>query len=194
MPPNAPENKTPRTRVSLAVSVDGFVAEHDGGFDFLHDFPIDAVMGPDYLNQFGAIVMGRRTYDQLRAMPEFGWPYAGTPVFVMTSRPLPGDDPDGVTAHPAADASQIRSLCDRARQAAGDRDVWIFGGASSIAALEQADAIDRWELAVVPRRLHRGIPLFVESTHQTTRWELTHCEQRPLGVVELHYEPATINP
>ncbi len=180
----------PLLRVSLAVSVDGYVAEPGGGFEFLRDFPVEEVMDADYLDRFGALVMGRRTYDQLRATEAaFGWPYAGKPVFVTTSRPLGGGDPEGVEAAAAAGEAEARSLAERAKAAAGRGDVWLFGGPASIAAFERHGLVDRWELAVVPRRLGGGVPLFAGDGLGTRNWSLRLCRERPRGVVELHYEP-----
>src|SRR5690606_42047666 len=114
-------------------------------------------MDADYLDRFGALVMGRRTYDQLRATEAaFGWPYAGKPVFVTTSRPLGGGDPEGVEAAAAAGEAEARSLAERAEAAAGRGDVWLFGGPASIPAVGPHGLPARPDLAVGPPPLGGG--------------------------------------
>ena len=72
----------------VAASVDGYIATPDGAVDWLAPFHTD---GEDhgynaFLATLGGIVMGRRTYDQVRG---FGpWPYTGLDCRVVTSRPV----------------------------------------------------------------------------------------------------------
>ena len=71
----------------IAVSVDGYIADADGGVGWL---PSGDGGGDDYgyagfYAGVDAIVMGRRTYEQVRG---FGvaWPYPGKPAYVFTNR------------------------------------------------------------------------------------------------------------
>lgn len=79
----------------VAASVDGYIATADGAVDWLSPFH---AAGEDHgyadlLASLGGIVMGRRTYDQVRG---FGpWPYTGLDCRVVTSRPL-SDAPERV--------------------------------------------------------------------------------------------------
>ena len=111
------------TRVVLyvAVSLDGFIAETDGGVGFL-----DAVEGAEsdyeeFLAGVGSLVMGRRTYDQVLG---WGWPYEGMPTAVVTGRPLADDAPAGVYANDGRDLSAL--VDDLAARAEGA--IWLVGG------------------------------------------------------------------
>ena len=83
-----------RVRFYVATSLDGFIADREGSVDWLA--PYDArLYGYDkFVAEVGALIMGRRTYEMISAIGE-DWPYAGKPVFVLSSRSL-GDTPTGV--------------------------------------------------------------------------------------------------
>ena len=83
-----------RVRFYVATSLDGFIADREGSVEWLA--PYDArLYGYDkFVAEVGALIMGRRTYEMIRAIGE-DWPYAGKPVFVLASRSL-GDVPPGV--------------------------------------------------------------------------------------------------
>jgi dihydrofolate reductase len=78
----------------------------------------------------GASVMGKRMFDA----GELAWPEEApfhTPVFVVThTKRDPWERPGGTTFHFVNDG--ISSALDQAREAAGDRDVRIAGGAETI--------------------------------------------------------------
>ena len=79
--------------VYIAQSLDGYIADKNGGLDWLNEIP-----NPDnsdfgfaeFLNNIDAIVMGRKTFEQVMS---FGvWPYP-KPVFVVSTslKELPQD-------------------------------------------------------------------------------------------------------
>src|ERR1700755_1738796 len=78
----------------------------------------------------GASVMGKRMFDA----GEQGWPADApfhTPVFVVThEKREPWERPGGTTFYFVNDG--IETALDQAREAAGDRDVRIAGGAETI--------------------------------------------------------------
>jgi dihydrofolate reductase len=106
----------------------------------------------------GASVMGKRMFDA----GEQAWPEEApfhTPVFVMThTRRDPWERPGGTTFHFVNDG--IESALDRAREAAGDRDVRIAGGGATILAYVNAGLIDEFSVALSPVLFGTGIRLF----------------------------------
>ena len=83
----------PRVIVYIAMSLDGFIADRDGGvgwLDDIHPSEADGDFGyAEFYDSVGSLIMGRATYDQVL---DFGaWPYPGKPTCVFTSNP-PGDD------------------------------------------------------------------------------------------------------
>ncbi|MDA0634005.1 dihydrofolate reductase family protein [Nonomuraea sp. MCN248] len=106
----------------------------------------------------GASVMGRRMFDG----GELAWPEEApfhTPVFVVThTKRDPWERPGGTTFHFVTDG--IVSALDQARQAAGDRDVRIAGGAETIQQYLEAGLIDEFTIALAPVLFGTGIRLF----------------------------------
>ena len=54
----------------------------------------------------------------------------------------------------------IRTALDRARSAAGDKDIRLLGGAATIRQYLEAGLVDEMHIAVSPRLLGGGEPLF----------------------------------
>ena len=106
----------------------------------------------------GASVMGRRMFD----LGEQAWPEDApfhTPVFVVThNRRDPWERLGGTTFHFVDDG--IASALDRAREAAGDRDVRISGGAETIQQYLDSGLIDEFSIALSPVLFGTGIRLF----------------------------------
>ncbi|MFC4048605.1 dihydrofolate reductase family protein [Actinomadura syzygii] len=106
----------------------------------------------------GASVMGKRMFDA----GEQAWPEEApfhTPVFVVTHEKRdPWERPGGTTFHFVNDG--IETALDQAREAAGDRDVRVAGGAATILEYLNAGLIDEFSIAVSPVLFGSGIRLF----------------------------------
>ncbi|MGS0684950.1 dihydrofolate reductase family protein [Nakamurella sp. GG22] len=106
----------------------------------------------------GASVMGKRMFDAGEQM----WPAEApfhTPVFVVTHQKRdPWERPGGTTFHFVNDG--IGAALDRAREAAGDRDVRIAGGGRAILEYLNAGLIDEFTIALSPVLFGSGIRLF----------------------------------
>ncbi|MFJ9378204.1 dihydrofolate reductase family protein [Streptomyces sp. NPDC101455] len=106
----------------------------------------------------GASVMGRRMFDG----GELSWPEDApfhTPVFVLTHTGRdPWERPGGTTFHFVDDG--IESALDQAREAAGDRDVRIAGGAETIQQYLDSGLVDEFSIALAPVLFGTGIRLF----------------------------------
>ena len=106
----------------------------------------------------GVSVMGRRMFDA----GELSWPEEApfhTPVFVVTHTARdPWERPGGTTFHFVDDG--IESALDQAREAAGDRDVRISGGAETIQQYLDAGLVDEFSITLAPVLFGTGIRLF----------------------------------
>ncbi|WP_141580101.1 dihydrofolate reductase family protein [Actinomadura sp. WMMA1423] len=106
----------------------------------------------------GASVMGKRMFDAGERMWPEEAPYH-TPVFVVTHEKRdPWERPGGTTFHFVNDG--IESALDRAREAAGDRDVRIAGGGATILQYVNAGLVDEFSIALSPVLFGSGIRLF----------------------------------
>ncbi|MDA0987820.1 MAG: dihydrofolate reductase [Chloroflexi bacterium] len=168
-------------RVYIAVSVDGCVASADGGVAWLESFHDEEGYGyNDFLQQMDAIVIGRTTFDQVLGFGD--WPYPGKDTYVLTSRSIENPPPQ-TTAWQAGASKLIEHLRGMSMQG----DVWLLGGSKSIRAFRDLNAVDAYEIYVMPLPRSSGIPLF-ESSDTTTTLRLTDHHVFPDGVVRTVYE------
>lgn len=177
-----------RVRLYIAMSLDGFIADPQGGIGWLEDVPSDA--GEDYgyasfFDSIGSLVMGRRTYEQVLTFG--GWPYDGKPTYVFTRTLTEAASPD--TAIIASDVREgVRRIV---RETPGD--VWLVGGADLVASFRTCDLIDEYLLFVMPVLLGDGIPLF-RASPRTSKLRRTAVRLFPSGATLLHYEPVRNEP
>ncbi len=113
-------------------------------------------------DNIGAHIMGRNMFDHGRGEWDLSWkgwwgedPPYHAPVFVLTHHPRePLAMQGGTTFHFVTDG--IEAALARAREAAGDRDVAISGGASAIRQYLAAGLLDELHLHLVPVLLGDG--------------------------------------
>lgn len=128
----------------------------------------DSEIAETLLDGIGAHVMGRNMFSPDRGPwdPDWrGWwgdePPFHAPVFVVTHHPRePLELDGGTTFHFVCDG--VEAAVERARQAAGDADVAIAGGASTINQALAAGLLDELYLHVVPVVLGAGERLLVD--------------------------------
>jgi dihydrofolate reductase len=203
----------PLVRVhNFSISLDGFGAGEPQSFESpfghagerLHEWmfathfwdPATGHQGVDdafavrHSDGFGAEIMGANKFGPpgWQDDPDWrGWwgedPPFHTPTYVLTHRPRPPLEMQGGTTFHFLDASPAEALA-VAQDAAGDLDVRLGGGASSIRAFVAAGLVDHLHLVVVPIVLGRGTRIWdgldgVESTFDI------ESVSSPSGVVHL---------
>jgi dihydrofolate reductase len=172
-----------------AASLDGYIAGPDDELDWLTKFegpPLGAGVEPvaggyeEFFEGVGALVMGSTTYEWLLAEVD-KWPYTGTPTWILSSRDLQpaGDDVRVVDA-------AVNDLYDEMVAAAGERMLWVVGGAPVAAQFTAAGLLDHVWVTVVPVVLGAGKPL-LESPLPGGPMQLTAALPRESGMVELRY-------
>ena len=123
---------------------------------------VDSEVAAEVVQNIGAYVMGRKMFGGGPGPwdPEWkGWwgedPPYHTPVFVLTHHPRPPLKMlGGTTFHFVTDGAA--SALDRARAAAGDRDVSIAGGASTVRQYLADGSLDELYLHIAPVILGAG--------------------------------------
>ncbi|MDP1669331.1 dihydrofolate reductase family protein [Phaeovulum sp.] len=167
-------------RGMMAASLDGFAADASGGVGWLAPFEAVDWGYAGFLAEIGTVVMGRRTYAQALELSA-EWPYPGKRAIVVSrtlSQPLAGGAELWSGGLPALAAHL---------GAAGGGDVWVVGGPMLQSALIGLGALDRLELAVVPRLLGAGVPAFARGARPGRQPRLAGLRQLPLGMVMLDY-------
>jgi dihydrofolate reductase len=117
----------------------------------------------------GAWILGRNMYGPIRGpWPDDQWkgwwgesPPFNAPVFVLTHHVRePIRMAGGTTFHFVTGG--IRSALQRAREAAGERDVRVGGGVATIRQYLRAKLIDEMHIAIAPMLLGSGEALFAD--------------------------------
>ncbi|MEV4392041.1 dihydrofolate reductase family protein [Nonomuraea sp. NPDC049607] len=166
----------------MGTSLDGYVAGlnqslenpfGDGVGDRLHQWmfeePERHAEVIEAITAAGAFIMGRNMFDPGRGDwdPDWtGWwgeePPYHAPVFVLTHHPRePLPMKGGTTFFFVTDG--IEAAMTRAREAAGDRDISIAGGAATVNQYLAAGHIDELRLHVAPVILGRGERLLADA-------------------------------
>ncbi|MDO8211183.1 dihydrofolate reductase family protein [Conexibacter sp. CPCC 206217] len=168
----------------MAMSLDGFIAGPNAGIgnplgdggERVHEWIIGlkswrerqgrdgGSTGPDddaiaaAMSNWGAIVMGRRMFDE----GEEPWganPSFHAPVFVVTHEPRETLQREGGTSYTFV-TDGLEVALEQARAAAGDRNVDVAGGADTIRQFLHARLLDELLIHLVPIVLGGGNRLF----------------------------------
>jgi dihydrofolate reductase len=168
-----------RVRYNVAASLDGFIADAEGRYDWIPPEP--AIDFGALFARVDTVLLGRRSYElTLRDAAARTWP--PTARLVVFSRTLqPADHPE-VTIVAADAAGAVAAL----RQAPGTGDVWLYGGSDLFATLLAAGQVDTVEVTVIPVLLGGGVPL-LPATAGRVALRLVETRVFPSGQVSLHY-------
>ena len=113
----------------------------------------DAAWLAEIVARVGAVVSGRWTYEAARHWgDENPW---GLPIFIVTHRPEEEPPGDAFTF-----VSGVDKAIEQAKEAAGDKDVHVMGGADVIRQALEAGLVDELTIIVAPVVLGGGKRLF----------------------------------
>jgi dihydrofolate reductase len=173
----------PSVTCHISISLDGFAAGPDQSREeplgkdgerlhhwaFAEDRPdVDKRIRASIVEGNGAYIMGRNMFASGRGDWDLDWrgwwgddPPYHAPVYVLTHYPRdPVEMEGGTTFHFVTDG--IESALEQARAVAGDLDVSIAGGASTVNQYLRAGLLDELFLHVAPVFLGAGERLFVD--------------------------------
>ena len=141
----------------IAMSLVGYIADKDGGVDWLNG-QVENGENTDTYSEFiktiDTIIMGWNTYHQVitELSPE-EWVYPEQVSFVITHREILSTERIRFTSESPCD------LVKRLREEEGN-GIWICGGASIVRQLMETDLIDTLHISVIPTLLGNGVRLF----------------------------------
>ncbi|MGH9458727.1 MAG: dihydrofolate reductase family protein [Thermoanaerobaculia bacterium] len=152
----------------------------------------DDDVAAESIRNIGATIMGRHMFGGGEGPwgedPWRGWwgdnPPFHTPVFVLTHHARePLEMGGGTTFHFVTDG--IESALERAKKAAGGKDVSLGGGADVAQQYLEAGLIDEMELHVAPLFLGSGARLFENTDGRQREYELVRVVPSPAAT---HYK------
>lgn len=152
-----------KNKVFIATSIDGYIADKDGGIEWLHSIPNpegDDMGYNEFISGIDAVVMGRKTFEIVQSF-DMGWPYQ-VPVFVLSNslRAVPENLIDKVEVV----NGELKTIL-KAIRSKGFNNLYIDGG-KTIQSFLREDLIDEMTITIIPYLLGGGIPLFSELPEQ----------------------------
>ncbi len=178
------------TQYYLAQTLDGYIADPDGGLDWLFGFEGESEVETSgsaradvdrFLAEVGALAMGSATYEILIS-EESDWPYGDRPTWVFTSRELPV--PEGADVRFVS--GPVEPVHEEMVAAAGERNVWMLGGGNLATQFADAELLDELHVTIIPVVLGAGLPTFVGRLRQRLR--LTEVRPFEGGAAQLRYD------
>jgi dihydrofolate reductase len=171
----------PRVIYSAAISLDGYIADADGGVDWLHDAMVkgESYDLPEFQRSIDGVLMGSRTYEKALAMGAGGSKKA--PVWVFSKRELPARK--YVTVTSASPAEVVATIAAR-----GITRAWLMGGGLLASSFLRDGLLDEVALGVMPVVLGAGIPAF-GPLHSRAKLNLVESKAYKGGAMSLRYEP-----
>ena len=154
----------------------------------------DSDLVSEWIDRQGAIVMGRRMFSggegpwENDPNADAWWgddPPFHVPVFVLTHHAREPVVKQGGTTYTFV-TDGIESALEEARAAAGDKDVYIAGGAGVIQQYLAAGLVDEFLLHVTPILLGGGVRLFDDVGPEAGKLELVETISSP-SATHLHY-------
>lgn len=176
-----------KTILYIAMSLDGYIAEKNGGVDWLSGHNPEEHSQNSYeafTEEIDTVIMGWNTYYQVvTELSPKKWVYKDFETYVITHREKPSDKRIFfVQQSPAELISELKKK--------DGKDIWICGGANIVWQLMKEQCIDRFHLSIIPIILGGGIRLF-DSLPE--KFPLRLLETRTEnGIVELIYEKGQV--
>lgn len=173
-----------KNSVYIGTSLDGYIADRQGGLDWLDSIPNPEGNDMGYykfMDRVDALVMGRNTFETVCGF-DVPWPYT-KPVFVL-SNSLNTLDPEYQDKAEIL-SGNIKDILETIH-AKGFHNLYIDGG-KVIQAFLQEGLIDEMIITRLPILLGGGTPLFGELTNPQT---LKHVRTKVLlnEIVQSHYK------
>lgn len=168
----------------LSVSLDGFIADKQGGVSLLFAWMGQAMeqfqdIAGETLFETGAVIMGHRAFDEIDG--EQGWVFPdGTapdwPVIVLQSQARTPVKKGKTQYYFVTDG--IQSAMAKAQELAGEKNVALHG-ASSVQQALKAGLLDEFHLSIAHVLLGEGVRLFDHLGPQVIHLEHLRTVESP---------------
>lgn len=142
----------------IAISQDGFIADVNGGVDWLphpkNEQELEIVGYNKLMDRIDTIIMGSNSFRQILGFGNWAWNNKHTCIF--SSQNLENENPciTIINDNPV-------QFIEKFKTHKSDKDIWLLGGAKLAQSFEKENLIDEIILTIVPKELRTGIPLNV---------------------------------
>jgi dihydrofolate reductase len=166
-----------RVCYSVAMSLDGYIADPKGGYDWI-------VIDPDIdfgalFKDFDTVLMGRKSYEAARKQGG-GEGMPGMPAYVFSRTLRQADCPDATVS------DRPKEMVTELKQKKG-KNIWLFGGGELFRSLLGLGLVDAVEVAVIPVLLGGGVPMLPSPATLAKLERTKHRVYEKTGTVLLNY-------
>ena len=166
----------------IATSLDGKIADKDGGVGWLDEIPNPEKSNygySEFYNSIDTTIMGNSTYQQVLG---FGveFPYKGKKNYAITRNPSLTKDQNVEFI-----SQNVVEFISNLKQKSG-KDIWCVGGAGLNTLLLDHGLIDELRIFIMPIVLGEGIPL-TRQLKNKAKFNLEKSINHSSGVLELQY-------
>ena len=164
----------------IAMSLDGYIATHDNGLEFLS---LVEEKGQDYsytdfVNSIDTVIVGRKSYDKVISMG-LEYPHTDKDLYIITHNPEPTV---GSTKFYTGDLKElVLDLKDKK-----GKNIYVDGGSEIVNQLLTENLIDEFYISIIPVLLGEGISLFRDGRPDLIL-KLVSSKSFNKGLVQLHY-------
>lgn len=143
--------------LNLAMSLDGYIASEDGGYDWIVGDESEALNTKNifsfekFLEDIDIVVMGKKCYDQ-----NMHNDYKNKKVYVATTEEV--DNHDNIHFI----SGDICKIIKEEKEKEG-KDIYLYGGGILIDSFLKEDIIDEYIIGIIPIILGKGRPLFLDN-------------------------------
>lgn len=173
----------PKVTLYVAISEDGFIADKNGGVDWLpppDPSAKDEVGYNKFYSSMDVLVMGSITYEQVLT---FGsWPYQNKKSFVFTQRQLVKPKEQ---AEVEFTSLQVKGFMEYLNKL-NIKNIWLVGGTKLINSFYLEGCIDEYIITTIPKVLIEGIALPKPILEKVGLVEL-ECIDIGSGMKQFHY-------
>jgi len=173
-----------RNQIYIATSIDGYIAEKNGGLDWLQATPNPE--GSDlgyskFTDQIDALVMGRNTFEMICGF-EGDWPYK-VPVFVLSNslNQVKEEYQDKAFLVNGTLQEVVSKIHNN-----GFYSLYIDGG-KTVQGFLKEDLVDDLIITTIPIVLGEGVPLF-SPMETRLEFDLVSSEVFINQLVQTHYK------
>ena len=173
-----------KNSVFIATSLDGYIADKNGGIDWLHSIPNpknDDMGYVEFTNDIDALVMGRTTFETVCGF-DVDWPY-DKPVFVLSNKLK--EIPESHKGKVFLVKGTLTEILDQIYEKELNK-LYIDGG-TTIRNFLKEDLIDEMVLTTIPILLGGGFSLFSELPDKM-KFELIGTKIYLNQITQNHYK------
>lgn len=164
----------------IASSLDGYIATDEHNLDWLFTVEGEGDNGYSrFYESVDTILIGRITYDWIIEHEKGAFPYKGKECYVFTRTKK--DDNEYVNFICEDVVQFSKELKNR-----NGKNIWLVGGGNLLKTFIEEKLVDEIIITIAPLLLGKGIPLFRDSSFQTSL--SLKSINRFNQFVELHYE------